>query len=163
MVELKAAPVASYSASYAEILAQQEALEQQRIELEAAQESGAQASSFISYKDLGYGPVAPKNPNFSTVSTQGGIQTVDTADESACGPLGPTIPGYVSGNVIVRSDPNEDNDGDYNNYGDDSFEPDPYSSYSSEEVEPCNYSSGLLARLRASARAQSGCGCGCGQ
>ncbi|XP_046739145.1 uncharacterized protein LOC124407235 [Diprion similis] len=166
IVELKLASKPGISDPYAEVLAQQAALEERRLELEAQAQQSDPRSSFISYSDLGYGPVSSSGINFvSTVNNAADPASADPAsadpDDMACGPMGPPLPQYRSGNVIIQSKSNQDPADDY--YTDASYEQDPDvdASYSAEDQASCN--GGFLARLRASARAQNGCGCGCGK
>ncbi|XP_015520359.1 uncharacterized protein LOC107224703 [Neodiprion lecontei] len=160
IVELKLASRPAMSDTYAEVIAQQAALEEQRLELEAQAQQGDLKPSFISYSDLGYGPVSSSGVNFVNTVSDPGVAASADLDETPCGALGPTVPGYRSGNVIVQSQPNKDTDDDY--YSDASYEQafDSDDSYSVEDSENYNGSSGFLARLRASAHAQNGCGCG---
>ncbi|XP_015592675.1 uncharacterized protein LOC107266577 [Cephus cinctus] len=179
IVELRAAPRVYGSGSgpcsaLEEDLAEQEALEQQRLELEAEAQAQEQsgAPSFISYSDLGYAPVGPSNNNF--VSTQptsySGISGVPgfSGDSSApCGPLGSPLPGYRSGVVISDDDQSNDQNGAYGNgsCGENSQEQD--GSYSAEDEDDEEQSGGILARLRSAARKihhhQHGSSCGCSQ
>ncbi|XP_048506763.1 uncharacterized protein LOC125499987 [Athalia rosae] len=169
IVELKQTFVQPSSNDYAEIIAEQEALEQKRMELEA-KNSHTQSSSLISFSDIGYAPVSPSAQNFVSkiVSSHPDMGTID---DSACGPVGPTIPGYRSGNVIIRSESSRNNnDDDLSGEGSWEFDFDEVQDEgsSSEESDGSYDGSRFLARLRASARAQnkrrhpSGCGCGCG-
>ncbi|XP_017756288.1 PREDICTED: uncharacterized protein LOC108548033 [Eufriesea mexicana] len=111
VVELKLAPqktvvIGSYNEQEEAKLAELEAIERESITQEET--SDQMAESLITYKDLGYAPVDATYRK-SMSYNQGMNRKIDNSEEEPCGPLGPSIPGYVPGRLIVQEKHLDDN------------------------------------------------------
>ncbi|XP_076237074.1 uncharacterized protein LOC143180911 [Calliopsis andreniformis] len=106
VVELKIAPprtivVGSYDEQEEAKLAELEAIERESITQEETADE--MAESLISYKDLGYAPVG--STLVKSHSYDGTVKgEINDSSEEPCGPLGPPIPDYVPGSVVVQRD-----------------------------------------------------------
>ncbi|XP_076760972.1 uncharacterized protein LOC143429320 [Xylocopa sonorina] len=105
VVELKLAPpktvvIGSYDEQEEAKLAELEAIERESITQEETADQIAE--SLITYKDLGYAPVGATYTK--SMSLNQGIMNgkLDDSAEEPCGPLGPPVPGYIPGAVIVQ-------------------------------------------------------------
>ncbi|XP_053999701.1 uncharacterized protein LOC128887624 [Hylaeus anthracinus] len=118
VVELKLAPprtvvIGSYDEQEEAKLAELEAIERESITQE---ESADQMSeSLLTYKDLGYAPVGSvymksRKHNHGIINGE-----INDSAEEPCGPLGPPIPDYIPGKVIVQETVIEDNFGNPGN------------------------------------------------
>ncbi|XP_076176408.1 uncharacterized protein LOC143151294 [Ptiloglossa arizonensis] len=104
IVELKLAPprtvvIGSYDEREEAKLAELEAIERESITQEETVDH--MAESLLTYKDLGYAPVGI---SYSRSSKNDEIINGEINDsaEVPCGPLGPPIPDYIPGSVIVQ-------------------------------------------------------------
>ncbi|KAK9300239.1 hypothetical protein QLX08_007008 [Tetragonisca angustula] len=108
VVELKIAPqktivIGSYDEQEEARLAELEAIEHESITKEEV--SDQMSESLISYKDLGYAPVDVTNINAKSIRYNEEISNKKIEEVSAeepCGPLGPSVPGYIPGKIIVQ-------------------------------------------------------------
>nr|XP_033341994.1 uncharacterized protein LOC117229550 [Megalopta genalis] len=104
VVELKIAPprtvvIGSYDEREEAKLAELEAIERESITQEEVLDQGAEG--LLTYRDLGYAPVGSFYANSRSYS---GIINGESDDsmEEPCGSLGPPVPGYIPGSVIVQ-------------------------------------------------------------
>ncbi|CAL7937103.1 unnamed protein product [Xylocopa violacea] len=104
VVELKLAPpktvvIGSYDEQEEAKLAELEAIERESLTQEETADQIVE--SLITYKDLGYAPVGAA---YKSMSFNQGIMNgkLDDSAEEPCGPLGPPVPGYIPGTVIVQ-------------------------------------------------------------
>lgn len=53
---------------------------------------------------MGYAPIDATYTNTKPMSYSQGISSgkIDDSEEEPCGPLGPSIPGYIPGKIIVQ-------------------------------------------------------------
>ncbi|XP_076303494.1 uncharacterized protein LOC143221811 [Lasioglossum baleicum] len=110
VVELKVAPprtvvIGSYDEREEAKLAELEAIERESITQEETVDRVAEG--LLTYKDLGYAPVGSVYANPRSYS---GIINGEINDsmEEPCGPLGPPIPDYIPGSVIVQQQMTQD-------------------------------------------------------
>ncbi|CAK9825805.1 hypothetical protein ANTRET_LOCUS3743 [Anthophora retusa] len=112
VVELKLAPprtvvIGSYDEQEEAKLAELEAMERESITQEESVDQ--MAESLLTYKDLGYAPVGAmyaKSRSHNNKIINGEIS--DSAEEP-CGPLGPPLPDYIPGTVVVQKAFNKEN------------------------------------------------------
>ncbi|CAK9819753.1 hypothetical protein ANTPLA_LOCUS10363 [Anthophora plagiata] len=112
VVELKLAPprtvvIGSYDEQEEAKLAELEAMERESITQEESVDQ--MAESLLTYKDLGYAPVGAmyaKSRSHNSKIINGEIS--DSAEEP-CGPLGPPLPDYIPGTVVVQKAFNKEN------------------------------------------------------
>ncbi|XP_078047699.1 uncharacterized protein LOC144475562 [Augochlora pura] len=104
VVELKIAPprtvvIGSYDEREEAKLAELEAIERESITQEEVVDQGTEG--LLTYRDLGYAPVGSIYANSRSYS---GIINGESDDsmEEPCGSLGPPVPGYIPGSVIVQ-------------------------------------------------------------
>ena len=106
VVELKIAPprtvlMGSYNEREEAKLAELEAIERESITRE--ENADQVAESLLTYRDLGYAPVGSI---FAKSRRYDGIINgeINDSSEQPCGPLGPPIPDYVPGSVVVQQE-----------------------------------------------------------
>ena len=104
VVELKIAPprtvvIGSYDEREEAKLAELEAIERESIRREESADQVAE--SLLTYRDLGYAPVGSmiaKSRSYNGIING----EINDSSEQPCGPLGPPIPDYIPGSVVVQ-------------------------------------------------------------
>ncbi|XP_076619416.1 uncharacterized protein LOC143340904 [Colletes latitarsis] len=111
VVELKLAPprtvvIGSYDEREEAKLAELEAIERESITQEETADQVA--DSLLTYKDLGYAPVGSmymRSRNHNEMISG----DINDSGEEPCGPLGPPVPDYVPGAVLIQQEVTDDN------------------------------------------------------
>ncbi|KZC12539.1 hypothetical protein WN55_03291 [Dufourea novaeangliae] len=106
VVELKLAPprtvvIGSYDEREEAKLAELEAIERESITQEETPDQIAEG--LMTYKDLGYAPVGVTYTNSRGYNEMIDGEINDSMEEP-CGPLGPPIPDYIPGTVMIQQD-----------------------------------------------------------
>ncbi|XP_011136203.1 uncharacterized protein LOC105181254 [Harpegnathos saltator] len=160
IVELKpvtpvAVSIGVYNEQEEAKLAELEAIERERISQEEIANLSPQGG-FITYGDLGYAPVdglivPGALARHRVLQISSGIGLADAEDVSGgCGPVGPPVPGYVPGSIVVNREVVEiEEENEDENRRNDAYH---YRRYledmSDEEDDLDDTTSGIFARLR---------------